>query len=101
MIRWAQTVGPDTGKLVKTILERRSHPEQGYRSCLGIIRLAKAYSPGRVEAAAAKALACDGISCKSRNPILKNGLDQVPLPDEASPESMPAHRNVRDPGYFR
>ena len=101
MIRWAETVGPDTGKLVKTILERRPHPEQGYRSCLGIIRLAKAYSAERVEAAAARALACDGISYKSRKPILKNGLDQVPLSDEAPPEALPAHRNVRGPGYFR
>ena len=101
MIRWAETVGPDTGKLVKTILERRPHPEQGYRSCLGIIRLGKAYSAERVEAAAARALACDGISYKSMNSILKNGLDQVPLSDEAPPEALPAHRNVRGPGYFR
>jgi hypothetical protein len=100
MIRWAETVGPDTGKLVKTILERRPHPEQGYRSCLGIIRLGKAYSAERVEAAAARALACDGISYKSMNSILKNGLDQVPLSDEAPPEALPAHRNVRGPGYF-
>jgi len=86
MIRSAETVGPDTRKLVKTILERRPHPEQGYRSCLGIIRLGKAYSAERVEAAAARALACGGISYKSMNSILKNGLDQVPLPDPASAE---------------
>jgi len=63
--------------------------------------LGKAYSAERVEAAAARALACDGISYKSMNSILKNGLDQVPLSDEAPPEALPAHRNVRGPGYFR
>jgi hypothetical protein len=67
---------------------------------LGIIRLGKAYSAERVEAAAARELACCGISQESMNSILKNGLDQVPLLDPASPVSMPAHRNVRGPGYF-
>ncbi|MDD2201354.1 MAG: IS21 family transposase [Firmicutes bacterium] len=99
MIRWAESVGPNTGKLVKMILERRPHPEQGYRSCLGIIRLAKAYSAERLEAAAARALALGGISYKSVKSILKNGLDQVPLPDQ-TPQAMPAHTNVRGPGYF-
>jgi hypothetical protein len=93
MIRWAESVGPNTGKLVKMILERRPHPE------LGIIRLAKAYSAERLEAAAARALALGGISYKSVKSILKNGLDQVPLPDQ-TPQAMPAHTNVRGPGYF-
>lgn len=100
MIRWAGTIGPNTGELVKTILERRPHPEQGYRSCLGIIRLTKAYSPERVESAAARALALGGISYKSVNSILRNGLDQTPLPEQAPPEALPAHANVRGPGYF-
>ena len=99
MIRWAEPVGPDTGKLVKMILERRPHPEQGYRPCLGTIRLAKAHSAERLEAAAARALALGGISYKSVESILKNGLDQVPLPDQA-PEAMPTHANVRGPEYF-
>jgi len=99
MIRWAESVGPNTGRLVKMILERRPHPEQGFRSCLGIIRLARAYSAERLEAAATRALALGGISYKSVKSILKNGLDQVPLPDQA-PQAMPAHANVRGPGYF-
>ena len=99
MIRWAESIGPNTGRLVKMILERRPHPEQGYRSCLGIIRLAKAYSAERLEAAAARALALGGISYKSVNSVLKNGLDQVPLPDQA-PRAMPTHANVRGPEYF-
>ncbi len=73
-------------------------PERMIR-CLRIIRLAKAYSAERLEAAAARALALGGISYKSVKSILKNRLDQVPLPDQA-PQAMPAHASVRGPGYF-
>jgi len=66
---------------------------------LGIIRLAKAHSAERLEAVAARALALGGISDKNVKSILKNGLDQVPLPDQA-PQAMPAHASVRGPGYF-
>jgi hypothetical protein len=73
-------------------------PERMIR-CLGIIRLARAYSAERLEAAAARALALGGISYKSVKSILKNGLDQAPLPDQA-PQAMPVRANVRGPGYF-
>ena len=65
----------------------------------GNLRLGKAYSAERLEAAAARALALGGISYKSVKSILKNGLDQAPLPDQA-PQTMPAHANVCGPGYF-
>jgi transposase len=51
LIRWGATVGPQTEALVQQILASRPHPEQGYRSCLGLLRLAKKYGPERVEAA--------------------------------------------------
>jgi len=56
IINWAKTTGPRTGSLVAGILECRPHLEQGYRSCLGIMRLAKTYSPERFEAACTRAL---------------------------------------------
>ena len=51
IIRWAEKNGPKTQKLITRILDSRTHPEQGYRSSLGIMRLGKAYSPERLEAA--------------------------------------------------
>ena len=54
--RWAETIGPATGALITHVLQARRHPEQSYRSCLGILRLAKTYSDARLEAAAQRAL---------------------------------------------
>jgi IstB-like ATP binding protein len=56
MVHWAQSIGPHTTRLFEHILADNPHPEMGYRSCLGIIRLAGGYSPSRVEAAAERAL---------------------------------------------
>ena len=49
LIHWAGQIGPYTQKLVACILEHRPHPEQGYRSCLGLLRLGKTYSPERLK----------------------------------------------------
>jgi transposase len=75
IIRWAAQTGPHTEKLVTRILESKPHPQQGFRSCLGIIRLGKQYSPDRLEAACTYALSIHGFSYKSVQSILKNGLD--------------------------
>ena len=56
-ITWAGTIGPQTAALVEAILADRPHPEQGYRSCLGILRLAKRDGDTRLEAACARAVA--------------------------------------------
>jgi transposase len=55
MINWAGTIGPQTRFLVQAILAERVHPERGYRSCLGILRLGKRYGDARLEAACARA----------------------------------------------
>src|SRR2546428_3654087 len=55
LIDWARTIGPQTAALVEAILADRPHPEQGYRSCLGILRLAKRYGPDRLEGADVRA----------------------------------------------
>src|SRR5579872_151555 len=57
LVHWAQTIGPHTARLFERILADKPHPEMGYRSCLGLIRLAGQYSSARVEAAAERALA--------------------------------------------
>ena len=74
------------------ILADRPHPEQGYRSCLGILRLAKRYGAARLEAACARALAVGARSYRHVDSILKHGLDRLPLPEPrraAHPRSRP------------
>jgi len=92
-------IGPHTEKLVEAIMTSKPHPEQGYRSCLGIIRLAKRYTPERVEAACARSLAIKSYSYKSVNSILKAWLDQVPFKTETA-KPGPAHENIRGPEYY-
>jgi len=102
LISWAGTVGPETAALVTTILERRPHPEHGYRACLGIMRLAKHYPPARMEAASRRALFLGATSYRSVKSILARGLDKVPLPP--APEPLPdlalVHENLRGPDYY-
>jgi transposase len=101
MVNWAAAIGPNTARLFERILADKPHPEMGYRSCLGLIRLADSYSHERMEAAAQRALqtgACRYTSVKS---MLQSGLDQQPLPDSASPALPPAqHENLRGATYF-
>lgn len=101
IIGWAATVGPETTKLVEAILSERRHPEQGYRSCLGILRLAKRYGGARLEAACLRAVAVRARSYRHVEAILKNGLDRVALPANATTdERVVTHENVRGPGYY-
>lgn len=104
LVCWADQTGPYTAALVERILATRPHPQQGYRSCLGILRLGKTYGADRLEAACRRALAIGGLSYKSVDSILKRGLDQPPLPDVISPSeptaTPPAHANLRGPGYY-
>jgi transposase len=101
IIKWAGKNGPNTQKLVTRILENRPHPEQGFRSALGIMRLSKHYTPERVETASIRALAIGGCSYKSVKSILKNGLDRQPLLFEQTEDAQPpAHYNIRGKGYY-
>ena len=104
IISWAKATGPKTAELVAAVMKARPHPEQGYRSCLGILRLEKRYGKERLEAAANRAMAIKGYSYKSVASILKTGLDQLPLPlsGDAGKEVTPprSHRNVRGSRYY-
>ena len=100
VIDWSATIGPATAKVVETILASKPHPQHGFRSSLGIIRLGERYPHSRVEAAARRALATNVCSYKSLQSILKNGLDSQipePAPDSQSPLD---HPNLRGPGYY-
>ena len=100
IIAWAERSGPATGRLVSAIMASRPHPEQGFRSCLGIMRLGRRYGDERLEAAAARALVIGAHSYRSVESILKAGLDAMPLPGSEPVTSIGDHANVRGPGYY-
>ena len=102
LITWGRSVGPETEALVTAILADRPHPEQGYRSCLGILRLAKQYGSERLEAACARAVAVRARSYRHVASILKHGLDHQVLAEggEAPQRGLPLHENVRGRDYY-
>jgi len=101
IIHWAGKTGPNTQKLVTYIMDNRPHPEQGFRSCLGIMRLADRYSPERLEKASARALAIKAFSYKNVKSILKNGLDQQSLLfEEPDQQTTLNHSNIRGKKYY-
>jgi transposase len=76
LIEDAQQIGPCTGQLVEAILAAKRHPEMGYRSCVGILRLAKTYPAERMEAASRRALRARAYNFQSMDSILRNQLDR-------------------------
>jgi transposase len=102
LIRWGGTIGPATAKLIETIIAERRHPEQGYRSCLGILRLGKKYGAPRLEAACARAVIVGARSYRHVDSILKHGLDRSPLPTvgEQTTIATVTHENVRGRDYY-
>jgi transposase len=102
IVDWAANIGPKTRELAEAILAERRHPEQGYRSCLGILRLGKRFGHERLEAAAARAVAVRARSYRHVELILKNGLDRMPSPAEAEREGTTpvVHENIRGGGYY-
>lgn len=97
----AERIGPETARLAETIIQKRPHPEQGYRSCLGLMRLAKEHGPERLEAACARALAIGAHSYTSVRAILKNGLERLPLPETPISSAPILHPNIRGASYYK
>jgi transposase len=101
LIRWAEETGPATAQLVEGILQSRPHPEQGFRSCLGLFRLGRTYGSDRLEAACRRALALQAFSYRSVQSILKTGLDRQPLLTPVPEPERREHANVRGADYYR
>ena len=98
-IRWAEKSGSSTAQMVKALLSSRKHPEQGYRSSLGLLRLESRYGKERLEAACHRAL-CFGLhSYKGVKNILDAGLDKVTLEEPAAVTSK-THVNIRGTKYY-
>ncbi len=103
LIDWGKTIGPYTGQAVQALLESKPHPEQGYRACLGLMRLARDFGQERMEAACRRALHLPTVSYKSVHSILKTRLDQQPLPAAEPARSVPpsSHANLRGATYYQ
>jgi len=101
-LRWAGKIGECTRKLVEVLLADRPHPEHGYRSCLGILSLARKYSDTRLEAACSRALKVGARSYRHVAAILKNGLDRLDVEESRRTRDRPrhVHENVRGPDYY-
>ena len=96
---WAAKVGPHTQAAIDHILRSRAHPQQGYRTALGVLRLAKTYGNERLEAACDRAFRIHAVTWRSIDSILKNNLDRKPR--TAVQASLPLdHANVRGPEYY-
>jgi transposase len=98
-LRWAEDIGPHTVQLIAAVLDARQHPQQAYRSCLGILGLAKRYSNARLEAACRRALPAGIRSYKGLRNTLENKLDQLER-DEPPATPLPAHANIRGESYY-
>ncbi len=98
-LRWAEQLGPHIAQLIAAILSLRLHPEQTYRTCLGILGLAKRYTAERLDAACQRALPAGIRSYKGVRNILEAQLDQLPLQEPAA-ASLSDHANLRGPTYY-
>lgn len=97
----AESIGPHTACLIEAILKRKPHPEQGFRACLGILRLRKSYGPDRLEAACGRAFEINGLSYSSVASILKNNIDRRQRDPTAADGPVIHHQHLRGPTYFQ
>lgn len=106
--QWAEkTGGPDVCKFIDELMKQRQHPEQTFRSALGVLRLSGKYTPSRLGLACARALEIGSISYQSVKNILKNNMESMPLPGAVSPSPsqkefnfLERNENVRGKKYY-
>jgi transposase len=96
----AARIGPAIAALCEQILEHRPHPEQGFRACLGIVRLARPFGVARLDAACARAIEIGSLSYRSVRSILDNKLDRHNAPKAAADSAPILHANIRGPRYY-
>jgi transposase len=100
IVEWAATIGPFTAQLTERIMAERPHPEQGYRSCMGLIGLGRRYSKDRLEAAARRAVHLQAHSYQSVKSILARGLDRQSVNESVMLTLPVTHANIRGAGYY-
>jgi transposase len=100
LIEWGHRVGLSTGELITRQLHLYKHPEHAYRSCLGLLSLAKRYGAARLEVACERALALGTFKYRHVRDLLANNRDQLAQADQSDWVS-PTHANLRGPGYYQ
>lgn len=101
LIHWAEKTGPATGRVVAGILKSRPHPEQGYRACLGLMRLGKRYGADRLEAACERADHLRAFSYTTVKNILASAQDRIAIErDGSAQETTRTHDNIRGGTYY-
>lgn len=98
-IGWASKLGVYVEEYIKGVLEAKKHPEQAYKSCLGILNLSKKYSEGRLNNACKRAIHFEYYSFKGVKNILDNNFDLL-KEDEDSDKPLPNHENIRGNKYY-
>jgi transposase len=101
LIGWAGRIGEHCAAVAEAIMRSRPHPEQGYRSCLGLMRLSRHYGRERLEAACRRALLSGACNYQSVKSMLQTGLDRQPLPEPEPELISPSHANIRGEHYYQ
>ena len=96
----AALIGPATATLCEQILEHRPHPEQGFRACLGILRLVRSFGAVRLEAAATRSIEIGALGYRSVRSILDNNLDRHAAQQRPADGAPILHANIRGPRYY-
>jgi transposase len=100
ILAWAEETGPAVRDYCAVVLEQRRHPEHGFKSCLGILRLGKRYGSERLNAACARAHHAGSRTYRSVASILDKGLDRLPEHNESADVAPIPHDNVRGSDYY-
>jgi transposase len=98
--KWAQSIGDDVAAMIRIVLKSRKHPEQAFKTCMGILNLVKKYDPDRLNKACARALEFEFHSYKRIKSILDNGLEEEPLA-ESRELTVSSHKNIRGSQYYQ
>jgi transposase len=96
---WAREIGGATATAVEQMLERHAIPEQGFRACMGVMRLGDKYGAERLEAACTRILAAGCPTYRRIHEILKKGMDAIPAPS-GQPAPVIDHANIRGAAYY-
>ena len=99
-IRWAQSIGDDVAEIIQVVLKSREHPEQAFKTCMGILNLVKEHGPDRLNKACARALGFGFYSYKRIKSILDRGLEEEPL-TESRQLPFSSHENIRGSQYYQ
>jgi len=98
LLEWAGKIGPHTFTLIQATLQSRNYPEQAYRTCLGILKLARKFSSANMETACQIIYESKVFSCKTLEQEL---IFLQKQPTSQTFEKLPAHENIRGAEYYQ